>query len=60
MNLGKGEKEKKHHMPAVERQGISISNALFKPRADARHPVMSAASRVPRARGKVLAQGTGG
>jgi membrane-bound serine protease (ClpP class) len=33
-------------------RGIGISNALFKPRAAADQPVMSAACRVPRARGK--------
>jgi 4-hydroxy-tetrahydrodipicolinate reductase len=32
--------------------GIGISNTLFKPRAAADQPVMSAACRVPRARGK--------
>ncbi len=38
---------------------IGETNALFKPRADTDQPVMSAASRVPRARDKAQAQGAG-
>ena len=43
--------------PAVPR--IGETNALFKLRADTDQPVMSAASRVPRARDKAQAQGAG-
>ena len=38
---------------------IGETNALFKPRADTDQPVMSAASRVPRARDKAQGAGDG-